>query len=286
MSSLKRSNTMQTLKRSNTIQTLKRAGTGAWKWINAEDVNINQNHPQGVSYFQRSNTYKRLNSSNSMRRRPTRKQSQFSPQSYVGNNYPNSYSVNVNNGYNYPNQADTSYNYPNQANTSYSNNSYQYPNQSNSSYQYPNQSNSGYQYPNQSNSGYKYPNQSNSYKYPSQSNSYNGIKRPEPAAEKFEKENDMNKRKKDSKIPSVLYDPEVRKQLEQLKEHKPYFMYIATFLQIFFLLFTFYQNYTVTHRFIEPISDNPMIGPSSGVSVNLIIYFIKSKLLNLFNKIQ
>jgi len=265
MSSLRRSNTMQTLKRSNTMQTLKRAGTGAWRWINAEDANISQNHPQGVSYFQRSNTYKRLNSSNSMRRRPSRKQSQFSPQSYSSSNgYPNSYAVDVNNGYKYPNQANSSYQYPNQANTSY---------QSNSSYQYPNQANNSYQYPNQSNS-YKYQSQSNSYKYPNQSNSHNGIKRPEPAAEKYQKETDMNKRKKDSKIPSVLYDPEVRKQLEQLKEHKPYFMYIMTFLQIFFLILTFYKSYTVTHRFIEPISDNPMIGPSSGALITMGARFL------------
>ncbi|OUM62982.1 hypothetical protein PIROE2DRAFT_69431 [Piromyces sp. E2] len=295
MNTLKRSNTMQNLKRSNTMQTLKRAGTGAWRWINAEDVNINQNHPQGVSYFQRSNTLKRINASNSMRRRPTRNQSQYSQpqynqQSYASSsNYPNSYGAN--NGYNYPNQSN-SYNYPNQSN------SYNYPNQQgnnynnsyNNSYNYPNQnddynyqadnsftnlipsSNDNYQYPNQSNS-YKYPSQSNSYKYPSRSNTQISVKRPEPAAEKYEKGN-MDKRKKDSKIPSVLYDPEVRKQLEQLKEHKPYFMYIMTFLQVFFLLITFYKNYTVTNKVFESVSSNPMIGPSAGSLITMGARFL------------
>jgi len=264
---------MSGLKRSNTLQTIKRAGTGAWKWINAEDVNISYNNPQGVSYFQRSNTYKRLNSSNSVRRRPTRKQTQLNQQSYSNTNYPNSYTVNMNNGYNYPNQASSSYNYPNQTN-----NSYNYPNQSNNyaynvnSQNYPNYSNSQ-NYPNHSNSQNQ-PYRSNSQNYPYHSNSYNGIRKPEPAAEKYEKETDINKSKKESRIPSVLYDPEVRKQLEELKVHKPYFMYIVTFFQIFLLLFTLYNNYVTTKHYIEPMATNPMIGPSPGTLIKMGARFV------------
>jgi len=239
---------METLKRSNTVQTLKRAGTGAWRWINAEDANINANQPMGVSFFQRSNTYKRLNNG-TLRQRPT----------YQYQSYPNQ--VQIEGGYNYPNQANTGYNYPNQANSGYN-----YPNQANSGYNYPNQANGSYSYPNQADTGYSYPNQANT--------SYSGIKKPEPAVEKYKKENDMNNRKKDSRIPSVLYDPEVRKQLEQMKEHKPYFMYIATALQILFLLISLYKGYTVTGDIIEPLNVNPMVGPSAGTLISLGARFL------------
>ncbi|ORX52964.1 rhomboid-domain-containing protein [Piromyces finnis] len=89
---------MSNLKRSNTLQTIKRAGTGAWKWINAEDAQINQNNPQGVSYFQRSNTMKKLNSSNSIRyrQRPNYGYNQLHDQSYDNVYNENSYTVNMN----------------------------------------------------------------------------------------------------------------------------------------------------------------------------------------------
>jgi len=224
MSSLKRSNTMQTLKRSNTVQTIKRAGTGAWRWINAEDANISQNHPVGVSYFQRSNTYKRLQSENTLRYRQQQRPAYNTQyQSYTNDSY--------NNGYN--NSYDNSYNYPyNNNNNSYSVNMDNRPGPSSS------------------------------------------VKRPEPAVEKYEKENDMNKRKKNSKIPSVLYNPEVRKQLEQMKQHKPYFMYIATAMQIFMFVYSMYYNFTLTKKWVESFNVNPMIGPSAGTLINLGARFL------------
>jgi len=205
-----------TLKRSNTIQTIKRAGTGAWRWINAEDAQINQNNPVGVSYFQRSNTMKRLNSSNSIRyrQRPNynHQYNQLHDQSYDYNYNENSYAVNMN-------QVENNYG--------------------------------------------------------------GGIKRPEPAREKREKETDPNKRKKKEKIPSALYDPEVRKQLEQLKQHKPYFMYTITVIQLIMMLFSIYKYYTATGNFLAPVSENIMLGPDSGVSRKnpnnnkiIIIYYV------------
>jgi len=219
MSSIKRSGTLNTLKRSNTMQTIKRAGTGAWRWINADDVNVNQNHPVGVSYFQRSNTYKRLNGggtiggragSRKFQQRPTYGQNQAQTYGAGSSNYPynnNSYAVNMND----------------MSNTS----------------------------------GYG-----------------SSIKRPEPAAEKFEKENDMNRRKKNSKIPSVLYDPEVRKQLEQMKQHKPYFMYFVTIFQIAVFLFELYNNFVALKSPVVGMDQNPMLGPSSGVLISMGARFL------------
>jgi len=185
---------MSNLKRSNTIQTIKRAGTGAWKWINAEDAKINQNNPSGVSYFQRSNTIKKLNGSNSIRYRQHPNLNQNSNQSYSNEN---SYTVDV----------DT---------------------------------------------------------YGS------SIKRPEPAYEKKVKDNDdPTRKKKNQKIPSCLYDPEVRKQLEQMKQHKPYFMYTMTAIQIFMMLVSIIKYYSVTGNMVAPISENIMLGPDSGPLIQL-----------------
>jgi len=94
MQNLERSNTTINVKRSNTLNQLrragteikragsglkragtgglkragtglKRAGTGAWKWINADDVQFDETaQPQpimGRTFFQRTDTYKRLN---------------------------------------------------------------------------------------------------------------------------------------------------------------------------------------------------------------------------------
>jgi len=243
MSNLKRNNTLRTLKRSNTVQSIKRAGTGAWKWLNAEDANINEYNQTNVSYFQRSNTYKRLNSSNSLRYRPgqqrpgqqrpvyNQQQSYSNNYSYQNNNYQNnnqSYTVDINNG-------------------SSSSGQYVYPNQRKNNY---------------------------SYNIPEDEIAYTGIKKPEPAAEKYEKGDTKHGPKKDSKIPSVLYDPEVRKQLEQLKEHKPYFMYIVTIIQIMALIFSIYKDYTATGKWLAPLNENPMVGPSAGTLINMGARFL------------
>jgi len=199
---------MSNLKRNNTLATIKRAGTGAWKWINAEDANINQNNPVGVSYFQRSNTLRRMNTANRgnstrYRQRPGYQQLN-DQQSYLSYNYnENSCTVNMNNT-----------------------------------------------------DGYG-----------------NGIKRPEPAAEKREKVNESKKDKR-QKIPSVLYDPEVRKQLEQMKQHEPYFMYAITFIHVFMMLISLYKYYAATGQPMAPMNENVMLGPDSGVLIQLGARFL------------
>ncbi|ORX52963.1 rhomboid-domain-containing protein [Piromyces finnis] len=86
------------------------------------------------------------------------------------------------------------------------------------------------------------------------------VKKPKPALEKQKNESDPNKRK-NLKIPSALYDPEVRRQLQQMKPHIPYFLVTVTILQIFILIFSIGRNYSVTGKFIAGMDDNPMIGP-------------------------
>lgn len=227
MSTIKRSGTLNNLKRSNTMQTIKRAGTGAWKWINADDVNVNQQNAVGVSYFQRSNTFKKLNGGGTIGGRSGSRRYQ---------NYQKLPEYNQPQAQSYRPQAS---NYPYNNNNSYSVNM-----------------------EGASHSGSTYG---------------TSVKRPEPAAQKYEKENDMNNRKKNSKIPSALYDPEVRKQLEQMKQHKPYFMYFVTLFQIAIFLFELYNNYTVTKSVVVGMDQNPMLGPSAGVSyliLNILYYYV------------
>jgi len=227
MSNIKRSGTLSNLKRSNTMQTIKRAGTGAWKWINAEDVNENQAQPAvPVSYFQRSNTFKKLNGGGTIGGRSgSRRYQNYQRLQEYGQQQAQAQSYSPQHG-----------NYPYNINNSYSVN----------------------------------------MEGPSHSGSAYGtsVKRPEPAAQKFGKENDMNNRKKNSKIPSVLYDPEVRKQLEQMKQHKPYFMYFVTLFQICIFLFELYNNFVATKTPFAGMKENPMIGPSTGILISMGARFL------------
>jgi len=92
------------------------------------------------------------------------------------------------------------------------------------------------------------------------------VKRPEPAVEKQKNESDPNKRK-NLKIPSALYDPEVRRQIQQMKRHIPYFMVTITIVQIAILIFAIGRNYSVTGKFIASLDENPMVGPYPSVCI-------------------
>jgi len=100
------------------------------------------------------------------------------------------------------------------------------------------------------------------------------VKRPEPAVEIMRNESDPNKRKSLKKLPSVLYDPEIRKQLQKMKPHVPYFMIGMTLIQIVVLVLSLITNYSVSKRVIADIGENPMLGPYPGTLINLGARFL------------
>jgi len=100
------------------------------------------------------------------------------------------------------------------------------------------------------------------------------VKKPEPAFEKMKNESDPNKRKSLQKLPSVLYDPEVRKQLQKMKRHVPYFMIGMTVIQIIVLVLSLITNYSVSKRVIADLGENPMLGPYPGVCIIQIFFFL------------
>lgn len=100
------------------------------------------------------------------------------------------------------------------------------------------------------------------------------VKKPEPAFEKMKNESDPNKRKSLQKLPSVLYDPEVRKQLQKMKRHVPYFMIGMTVIQIIVLVLSLITNYSVSKRVIADLGENPMLGPYPGTLINLGARFL------------
>jgi len=99
------------------------------------------------------------------------------------------------------------------------------------------------------------------------------VKRPEPAVEKAKNESNPNKRK-NLKLPSILYDPDVRKQLRQMKRHTPYFMVSITIIQIVVLIFSIAKNYASTGRVIANLDENPMIGPYPSTLINMGARFL------------
>ncbi|ORX63803.1 rhomboid-domain-containing protein [Anaeromyces robustus] len=59
-----------------------------------------------------------------------------------------------------------------------------------------------------------------------------------------------------------------------MKQHKPYFMYLATAIQIAIFVYSLYYNYNLTKSWVAPFNENPMIGPSSGTLINLGARFL------------
>jgi len=101
----------------------------------------------------------------------------------------------------------------------------------------------------------------------------NSVKRPEPAVEKAKNESNPNKRR-NLKIPSALYDPEVIKQIKAMKKHTPFFMFTVTVIQVLLLGFCIWKNYLNSGKIIADINENPMLGPYPSVrNIYIYIYF-------------
>jgi hypothetical protein len=75
-----------------------------------------------------------------------------------------------------------------------------------------------------------------------------------------------NAHRSDKMEVPALYTPDVRKQLQKLKAHQPWFLGIMTVIQVLALVGSFILNWRVTGRAIQTNPFNYMIGPDSGVS--------------------
>ena len=205
---------------------LKRAGTGAWKWINADDVEFdNTTQPMGRTFFQRSDTYKRL-----------QKQKQLE-EGTTGNIKPS--------------LSDEQLNIEQQP-------QYQEPE---SQYQEPKPQPQRPQL-----SAYEQELEQRHREIQRQKQ----LRLQQEAALKGEdyideieepirpkkKNKESNEEKRKSKIPKALYDPEVRKQLEELKQHKPFFMYTVTIIQILLMIVCIIVNYIYTGHLFDNMKNN------------------------------
>jgi len=207
-------NATRTIQRTNTYKTIKRAGTDAWQWINADDTEVSETKPVGISFFQRNDTFRKLNEqtdnklkkSMTLSRRPTAKTS-------IRKRPP-----------------------PPEALPLYSND---------------NARNQNAYYMNLDDTNGLYG---------------NNIKRPDEAAYGGKK---PKKDDETSRIPSVLLDPKVRKQIEEMRPHKPIFMYIVTIIQIIMMVVSLFVNYMYTGSPIAPVKSNLMVGPEGAALVHL-----------------
>jgi hypothetical protein len=67
-----------------------------------------------------------------------------------------------------------------------------------------------------------------------------------------------------------LFDPQVRKQLQKLKPHYPWFMILVTVIQVGLMIYSMILNMQTTGTLIQMNPFNYMIGPESGVMIVLI----------------
>jgi len=222
---------------------LKRAGTGAWKWINADDVQFDSTtQPMGRSFFQRSDTYKRLQKEKAAAESKLKSQIQLEEGTTSSPLKPS--------------LSDETLNVEQQ----------------------PQQQQRRPQL-----SAYEQELEQ-TYREIQRQKLQERLKRQQEAEAKGEeyvveteqdshkpkrrtKESDEEKRK--SKIPKALYDPEVRKQLEELKQHKPFFMYTVTTIQIILMIVILIVNYCYTGFFFDGMKNNPMLGPSAGTLIQM-----------------
>jgi len=218
LKSIKRSATVATknIQNSKSFKTIKRSGTTAWKWVNAEDTDVSQAKPVGISFFQRNDTVKKLNqqtngqllrSKTLIGRRPTTKQS-------IRRRPPPPSTLPL---------------YSSEAGTSKRNKNGYYMNLEDTDGLYG-----------------------------------DNIQKPQSAAS----QGGAGKKPKKSEInrmPSCLNDPEVRKQIEAMHPHTPYFMYTVTAIQILTFLISLFLNYKASGSPITKIdmSHNIMIGPET-----------------------
>lgn len=59
-------------------------------------------------------------------------------------------------------------------------------------------------------------------------------------------------------------DPRVRKQIAQMKDHVPYFLYVVTIIHILMMVYALYVN-----NGFESFGSNPFLGPSSVTLIQL-----------------
>jgi len=267
MQNLERSNTTINVKRSNTLNQLrragteikragsglkragtgglkragtglKRAGTGAWKWINADDVQFDETaQPQpimGRTFFQRTDTYKRLNkidpkyksqmqleegsTSSPLKQSLSDEQINVEPKTQPQRPQLTAYEQELEQRHREVQQQklQEQLRLQNEA----------------------------------AGKGEKY------------------IVESEETIRRKKRDSDKDERRK-SKVPKALYDPEVRKQLEELKQHKPFFMYTVTILQIILMIVCFIVNIVYTGSLFDNMKNNVMLGPSAGTLIHM-----------------
>lgn len=78
-------------------------------------------------------------------------------------------------------------------------------------------------------------------------------------------------------LPKAFSDPNVRSQLANLKEHRPYFLIAVTLIQTFYMFYSFIANYNMTGQLVEtyPPGVVVLLGPSLGVRS---VHFFRSVL--------
>jgi len=244
MDTLKRSTTFKSLQRSNTFKniqrsattakkTINRAGTGAWQWINAEDTEVSETKPVGISYFQRNDTIRKINAAEAAEEAAENGGSKIGHSiSSIGHSLSRRKTTRstINTLKRKPR--------PSEALPMYSND---------------NKHNKDSYYANLEDTDGLYG---------------DNIQKPDTAAYSSD---DKPKHKKGeiTRIPTVLRDPEVRKQIEQMHPHKPYFMTVMTALQILLLIISMIINMTATGMPIAPLKSNLMIGPEAGILLHM-----------------
>jgi len=204
---------------------LKRAGTGTWKWLKADDVDFNENtQPMGRTFFQRSDTYKKLN--------PKFKSQQQLEEGSAGSSNEQ---INV---------------------------------------QRPQLT----EYEKELEENYRKLQEEKRLKLQQEAEANGEVyidteeveKKSRPKKSKKEEDDD----KRVSKIPKALYDPEVRKQLEELKQHKPFFMYTVTIIQILLMIASLIVNLKYTGHLFDNMQNNIMLGPNYGPLIHMGARFV------------
>lgn len=214
---------------------VKRAGTGAWKWLNADDIQFDENgqpingEPIGQSFFQRSDTYKKLKRMNDPKFKSQR-------QLEEGDSDTSSDKVEL--------------------------------------------------HPKPQLSAYEQELERTYFEVQKKKEEERRRRMEEAAArgEEYIEETPQQRKKSDfdsnkddrrkSKVPKALYDPEVRKQLEELKQHRPYFMYSVTVLQILLMIGLLIVNFIKVGHFFDSLSNNIMFGPNRGTLIHMGARFV------------
>lgn len=222
LKSIQRSTTFKTIQRSATTakNTINRAGTGAWHWINADDTEVSKARPVGISYFQRNDTFRRINAAESKENNANNK---FGHSLTIGRRKTTRSTINTIRRK--PRPAETLPLYS--SDSRYNKNAY---------------------YANLDDMNGVYG---------------DNIKKPEVAA--GGKPSQKKKKDEIKRYPSVLDDPEVRKQLEEMHPHKPYFMTTVTAIQVILLIVSMIINMIQNGSPIASLNDNVMFGPEGGV---------------------